>query len=254
MCVTRVNERCSSRGSRRPGNSNGSSKIGVANLPTLISVAIRPDHTIVVGASGVGTVAGGQGVENLGGASIMLNLVSPKGDVIPPAGGFHVESLTIPSTCAHSPCAQGAFLNAGCGPDDCVTSICSADPWCCGVSWDGQCVGEVTSICRQKMRLQHPLHAHGHAPERICLLPHRVRLHRHGLCWGSVVWREQLGRPVCQRGCELVSHRLPLDYRDRFSRRPFEGRSPSHSDRSIRSSLGWQRRPRSNRRVPPLRS
>jgi hypothetical protein len=125
-------------------------QIAVANLPTQISVAIRPDHTIVVGASGVGTVANRQGEVNLGGASIMLNLISPKGDVIPPAGGFLVESLTVPVAGAHSPCAQGGYLDPSGGADNCVAWICGRDPYCCNNAWDGQCVSEVGSICVQR--------------------------------------------------------------------------------------------------------
>jgi hypothetical protein len=50
-------------------------------------------------------------------------------------------------SCAHSPCVQGGVLVGGCDPGGCVTSICGTDPFCCNNSWDGICVGEVSSIC-----------------------------------------------------------------------------------------------------------
>jgi hypothetical protein len=48
-------------------------------------------------------------------------------------------------TCAHPLCATGDALAASC--DACATQLCAADPYCCGVTWDATCVGEVTSIC-----------------------------------------------------------------------------------------------------------
>ena len=53
--------------------------------------------------------------------------------------------------CAHAQCEQGVALAAGC--DDppispsCVSAVCSADPYCCAVFWDSQCVAEVPSYC-----------------------------------------------------------------------------------------------------------
>jgi hypothetical protein len=53
------------------------------------------------------------------------------------------------SSCSHSPCVTGVALVNGCdnGVGGCVSAICAADPFCCNNSWDGQCVGEVASIC-----------------------------------------------------------------------------------------------------------
>lgn len=50
-----------------------------------------------------------------------------------------------PSTCTHPICATGGPLVATCDP--CATALCAQDPYCCGVSWDATCVGEVKSIC-----------------------------------------------------------------------------------------------------------
>lgn len=50
-----------------------------------------------------------------------------------------------PSTCAHPVCATGAALDSACEP--CATQLCGQDPYCCGVTWDATCVGEVSSIC-----------------------------------------------------------------------------------------------------------
>ncbi|MEO7330328.1 MAG: S1 family peptidase [Minicystis sp.] len=56
-----------------------------------------------------------------------------------PGGGGGVSS------CAHAACAAGGKLSASCDP--CVQKICAADSFCCNNSWDGQCVGEVQSVC-----------------------------------------------------------------------------------------------------------
>jgi hypothetical protein len=49
------------------------------------------------------------------------------------------------ATCGHSICEPGFAVSSLC--DTCVTRICSADAFCCSVSWDGVCVSEVSSIC-----------------------------------------------------------------------------------------------------------
>jgi hypothetical protein len=51
------------------------------------------------------------------------------------------------STCVHPVCATGAALDSTCDP--CATTLCGQDPYCCGVTWDATCVGEVGSICGQ---------------------------------------------------------------------------------------------------------
>lgn len=45
----------------------------------------------------------------------------------------------------HGLCATGEPLSATCDP--CATILCAQDPYCCAVSWDATCVGEVGSIC-----------------------------------------------------------------------------------------------------------
>ncbi len=125
-------------------------QIAVANVPTQVSVAIRPDHDILVGASGTGTIANRNGPENLGGESIVLDLLAPTGDFIQQPDNLKVRALSLPVACAHSPCQQGGSLTAGCGPDDCVTWICSVDSFCCNIAWDSICVGEVGSVCQRR--------------------------------------------------------------------------------------------------------
>jgi hypothetical protein len=51
------------------------------------------------------------------------------------------------STCAHPICATGVALNSTC--EACATQLCAQDPYCCAVTWDATCVGEVGSICGQ---------------------------------------------------------------------------------------------------------
>jgi hypothetical protein len=52
-----------------------------------------------------------------------------------------------PSACTHSICSVGVALVISCDP--CATQLCAQDPYCCGATWDGTCVNEVTSICGQ---------------------------------------------------------------------------------------------------------
>jgi hypothetical protein len=49
--------------------------------------------------------------------------------------------------CAHDICEEGGALQSGC--NDCVTSICEADAFCCTNSWDSLCADEVNSVCGQ---------------------------------------------------------------------------------------------------------
>jgi hypothetical protein len=58
---------------------------------------------------------------------------------------FCGESCGGRGTCSHSLCATGKPLKMSCAP--CANAICSEDPYCCGVKWDAQCVGEVSWIC-----------------------------------------------------------------------------------------------------------
>ncbi len=52
-------------------------------------------------------------------------------------------------TCAHSMCVAGVKLTGGCDAagSNCATAVCAKDPFCCSTSWDGLCVGEVSSVC-----------------------------------------------------------------------------------------------------------
>ncbi len=47
--------------------------------------------------------------------------------------------------CEHLVCETGDALTSTCHP--CVTTICGLDAFCCSTSWDGICVGRVTSDC-----------------------------------------------------------------------------------------------------------
>src|SRR5262249_32718874 len=49
------------------------------------------------------------------------------------------------STCTHSLCVSGVKLTSSC--DSCAAQACAVDSFCCNVKWDGQCVGEVASVC-----------------------------------------------------------------------------------------------------------
>jgi len=128
-------------------------QIAVANQPTQVSVAVGPDHNILVGATATATITKKDGKLALAGQSVVLEMLSPKGDPIP-QGGNQLMARSFPVGCTHSPCQQGPVLVAGCGPNECVAWICAADPFCCAVRWDGICVGEVTSVCHRRCDCQ----------------------------------------------------------------------------------------------------
>ncbi|KAI8813846.1 Fungalysin metallopeptidase-domain-containing protein [Cladochytrium replicatum] len=48
-------------------------------------------------------------------------------------------------TCTHSVCKTGAALTEDCNA--CAAAVCAADSYCCTISWDSICVGEVSSYC-----------------------------------------------------------------------------------------------------------
>jgi choice-of-anchor B domain-containing protein len=51
-------------------------------------------------------------------------------------------------SCAHTLCDEGAPLSSGCdGSTSCVDDICAADPDCCNIAWDQDCVAAVSSVC-----------------------------------------------------------------------------------------------------------
>jgi photosystem II stability/assembly factor-like uncharacterized protein len=63
-------------------------------------------------------------------------------------------SLICPESqgsCAHTLCTTGEALQPGCdsppAATSCVSAICNVDPFCCQVSWDAACIGEVFSVC-----------------------------------------------------------------------------------------------------------
>lgn len=59
--------------------------------------------------------------------------------------GGTAACVTPEPTCGHLLCTTGGPLVFGC--DACVTNICTVDPFCCNVAWDGICVGEVQTVC-----------------------------------------------------------------------------------------------------------
>lgn len=72
-----------------------------------------------------------------GGWSGSWNLLSAGGQM-----GFGNVPAGTTNTCAHDVHAEGAPLASGCA--SCATSICSYDPYCCQVWWDGICTWEAS--------------------------------------------------------------------------------------------------------------
>jgi hypothetical protein len=50
-------------------------------------------------------------------------------------------------TCSHSICSAGLGLTTGC--DSCVTTVCAANPSCCGSGgvWNGACIAQANALC-----------------------------------------------------------------------------------------------------------
>ena len=54
----------------------------------------------------------------------------------------------------HDKCTSGTAMISGCGSDpsnQCVTTICASDSFCCDNSWDSMCVGEVYQYCASRI-------------------------------------------------------------------------------------------------------
>jgi hypothetical protein len=60
------------------------------------------------------------------------------------AGGLMLSSAELDS-CEHDKCTSGLALPSD--TSSCVSSICTADSFCCSTSWDSLCVGEVRTVC-----------------------------------------------------------------------------------------------------------
>jgi secreted trypsin-like serine protease len=63
------------------------------------------------------------------------------------SGGSTGGGSSGTGSCSHAICSTGTGLTSGCS--SCVTTICSADSYCCSTKWDAQCVSEVTQFCGQ---------------------------------------------------------------------------------------------------------
>ena len=164
-------------------------QIAVANSPTQVSVAVGPDHNIVVGATATATITKKDGKLALAGQSVVLALLSPKGDPIPPRSQFTTDGASFTVGCLHSPCKTGGFLTSGCGSDDCVAWICGVDPYCCAVAWDGDLRRRGRFRLPAQMRLRPGLRP-GQA-----VLPGRMRLHGGHVRRGSLLRRSRIGTP-----------------------------------------------------------
>lgn len=59
------------------------------------------------------------------------------------AGGRTLSSAEL--SCHHDKCTSGIPLVST--SSACVSSICSADPFCCTTAWDSVCISEVRTVC-----------------------------------------------------------------------------------------------------------
>ena len=56
-----------------------------------------------------------------------------------------VDCLACQPVVCHDVCAIGPPLAPACDP--CVFTVCTADPFCCNVSWDEVCADEAQTLC-----------------------------------------------------------------------------------------------------------
>src|SRR5262249_54436552 len=66
----------------------------------------------------------------------------PSGQVCDASSG---QCVAGGGSCEHGICTQGDGVDSSC--DQCATSICNVDSYCCQYEWDSICVGEVSSVC-----------------------------------------------------------------------------------------------------------
>src|SRR5262249_47263290 len=72
------------------------------------------------------------------------------------AGACAADPLACPTgSCAHSPCAVGAALDADCNP--CVARVCSQSPYssCCSATWDATCTDAAAALCGNACAVDH---------------------------------------------------------------------------------------------------
>jgi hypothetical protein len=69
--------------------------------------------------------------------------------------------------CTHDLCNVGDALKSNC--DQCATSVCTTDPYCCTTSWDSRCVQEAANGCGLQCQVcSHSLCTQGTALETSC--------------------------------------------------------------------------------------
>jgi hypothetical protein len=70
---------------------------------------------------------------------------APSADGAPPGSGSADGGVDDAPSCAHSTCATGDRLAAGCST--CADRVCAANPACCADSWSQACVLEAAISC-----------------------------------------------------------------------------------------------------------
>ncbi|HMG22540.1 MAG TPA: hypothetical protein VK607_14505 [Kofleriaceae bacterium] len=155
--------------------------VGIVNIPCVqaLRVTFGPvaafqyngagptDQVYVITAGGLGTI--GLASATKAGDEITFNFAAPVCAGGSPGHGdtsffFGLASARTPiavtavatpsgggalSVAARAPsrdkCATGSAFSTG--SDACVSSICTADPFCCTTAWDAICVSEVRTVC-----------------------------------------------------------------------------------------------------------
>jgi len=113
-----------------------------------------PCDSVTVANESIGTMQTRQACRRLTGGPALeitsdLGVTLEAGEDVVLVDGVEVAAsaqLKV-GTCGLDLCSvtPAPALSTTCSP--CVTSICAADPYCCDVEWDAQCVSEVATVC-----------------------------------------------------------------------------------------------------------
>jgi hypothetical protein len=77
------------------------------------------------------------------------------GEGFPCGGGQNDYQLSVTVEAGELTCGEPGSGNCfeatpgipGCADENCCVTVCTVDPFCCGVEWDGQCVAEALDLC-----------------------------------------------------------------------------------------------------------
>jgi len=109
----------------------------------LTSLTSGTEYWVRVGGFGEGGGTGVLGIHPFQGCDVTC----PSGATLETeaCGDDENGGCNSPPTSSSTCCVANGGV--GCDDVDCQNAVCSADPFCCSVAWDGICAGEAGSLC-----------------------------------------------------------------------------------------------------------